>query len=1013
MLNSCRFLLICLVLFGTCHSYTAQADTLTVSNLNDSGPGSLRDQVAAAAPGDTIDFAVTGTITLTSGTIDIAKNLTITGQGASSLALNGIDTDGRRSIFNISAGFVDISGLTLSGGRGNFYDVTVGGVNTSVRSGGALFISGGTVTVTNCTLSDNSANYGGAIFMTGGGLTVSNCTLSYNQAIYGGAIRLDGGAAVTIKSSTLTYNSGQFGGAIYTSTDDSEVTISSSALYFNQALATGGAILTNGGTLTISNSTLSQNFANGGSNGYGGGIYIGSSNGRTTITNSTITLNHARTYNYGAGGGIWGGPVNMSNSIVCGNLGNVPNVSNFTIITGTNNLIDQDAMLEYLADNGGPTQTHKPGTGSPAVDMGDPDFDTTNLPYDQRGPGFARVLGGRMDIGAFEAERHQSGSSIVVNTLDDHDDGAAGLSDCTLREAVKYAPAGAAITFSVTGTITLTSGDLAIAKNLTITGPSSAPGITVSGNNASRIFRITGGTVNLSWLTLTGGNSTSTSIPANTGGAIDNGGGTVHLSNSTLFGNSAATWGGAIRNFGSSTLTVTNSTISGNSAGTSGGAIRNGGILIVANSTISGNTVTGSTGTGGGIHIANGTAAFSNSIVAGNTSPTAPDIFGAIASANYNLIGKSDGSSGLTHGTNGNLVGTEAAPLDATLDALKSNGGPTQTLALLTGSPALNAGSNALIDSGVTTDQRGFARVDGGTVDIGAFELDVTPPTISISAPSSTIANASSVVNYTVTYSDANFNSSTLSTSDVTLNQTDTANATVSVDSNSGTTRTVTLSGITANGTLGISIAAGTATDDAGNTAPAAGPSSTVSVDTMAPSVTINQAAGQTDPTISTPISFAVVFSEPVTNFTTGDVSLGGSAGATTATVTGSGSTYDVVVSGMTQSGTVTTTIASGVALDAAANGNSASTSTDNAVSYNSEETVRNSGNIRTVEGGGFDIDYLGNPGQEYMIQYSPDLTPDSWQTLGTAVANSSGIVLIFDNPPTGTTKRFYRMVLP
>src|SRR5439155_1328930 len=92
----------------------------------------------------------------------------------------------------------------------------------------------------------------------------------------------------------------------------------------------------------------------------------------------------------------------------------------------------------------------------------------------------------------------------------------------------------------------------------------------------------------------------------------------------------------------------------------------------------------------------------------------------------------------------------------------------------------------------------------------------------------------SAAVSYTVTYADANFGSSSLTASNITLNKTGTANATVGV-SGTGTTRTVTLSSITGDGSLGISIAAGTATDTAGNPALAAGPSATFTVDNTAP----------------------------------------------------------------------------------------------------------------------------------------------------------------------------------
>ncbi len=98
--------------------------------------------------------------------------------------------------------------------------------------------------------------------------------------------------------------------------------------------------------------------------------------------------------------------------------------------------------------------------------------------------------------------------------------------------------------------------------------------------------------------------------------------------------------------------------------------------------------------------------------------------------------------------------------------------------------------------------------------------------------------------------------------------------------------------------------------------------------------VTINQAAGQADPTATSPINFTVVFTHPVTNFATGDVTLAGTAGATTAVVTGSGNTYNVAVSGMATAGTVVATVAAGVASDAAGNLNTVSTSTDNSVTW-------------------------------------------------------------------------------
>lgn len=111
-------------------------------------------------------------------------------------------------------------------------------------------------------------------------------------------------------------------------------------------------------------------------------------------------------------------------------------------------------------------------------------------------------------------------------------------------------------------------------------------------------------------------------------------------------------------------------------------------------------------------------------------------------------------------------------------------------------------------------------------------------------------------------------------------------------------------------------------------------------LDTTPPSVTIEQADGQADPTYASPIVFTVVFSEPVTGFASGDVVVSGTAGGSrSVTISGSGATYNVSVSGMTGSGTVIVSIPAGAAQDAAGNDSTASTSADNTVSYIHEVT--------------------------------------------------------------------------
>src|SRR5262249_48289076 len=114
---------------------------LTVTTLQDAGPGSLRDEIAAAAPGDTINFAVTRTIDLASGQLAVNKNLTIQGPGANNLT---VSAGGGVRVFFISAGNVTLDGLTIS-------DAAFAPLQ---NGGGIRFVGGGTLTVSNCAITN-------------------------------------------------------------------------------------------------------------------------------------------------------------------------------------------------------------------------------------------------------------------------------------------------------------------------------------------------------------------------------------------------------------------------------------------------------------------------------------------------------------------------------------------------------------------------------------------------------------------------------------------------------------------------------------------------------------------------------------------------------------------------------------------------------------------------------------------------------------------------------------------
>ncbi|MDX6531732.1 MAG: hypothetical protein QOH41_4022 [Blastocatellia bacterium] len=378
----------------------------------------------------------------------------------------------------------------------------------------------------------------------------------------------------------------------------------------------------------------------------------------------------------------------------------------------------------------------------------------------------------------------------------------------SLRQAIADSCAGSTITFDMTpghvaSPITLTTAELLVDKNLTIQGPASNLLTVTRGGGVTPSFHIlrttTGNTVSISGLTLTNGvgtvsgsitdgggiyndatltlsNSVVTGNTALTGGGIYNHGGALTLSNSTVSNNHANSGsGGGIEN-GLATLTVINSTINGNSAARTGGVEIADGTAKIINSTVSGNTAsaagggiqtlagtttltnvtvtnnhsdsdnTGGTDNGGGIRNGGGTITLRNTIVAGNYkgsgTSTANDIDQTVdPSSSFDLIG-AGGSGGLGN-SNGNQVGVA----NSLVGLLATNGGPTQTHLLLPGSPAINAGSNALAidqsNAALTTDQRGtgFNRIVNSTVDIGAVEVNYSI-TATAGTPQSAVINS-------------------------------------------------------------------------------------------------------------------------------------------------------------------------------------------------------------------------------------------------------------------------------
>ena len=314
------------------------------------------------------------------------------------------------------------------------------------------------------------------------------------------------------------------------------------------------------------------------------------------------------------------------------------------------------------------------------------------------------------------------------------------LSPTTACKSIGHAISQAASGDTVRVSAATYKENLSITFSLTIRGSSAATTI-VDGGGISSVVTVSGTAVTLSNLTFRNGK-------AEWGGGIYNTG-TLTVNSCSISGNSSvgkgfrAAEGGGILNFG--TLTINKCTLSGNTAnsgvGGAGGGIFSGGTLVIANSTISQNQTAGggggilsggtngslslsnvtisgnSSGFGGGIDAAYGSATIQNSIVANNSGGNCT---GSINSQGYNL--SSDTTCGFTSPGDMNNI-------DPKLGPLANNGGPTQTMALQSGSPAIDAGNPSGCTDGqghlLKTDERGSARPDKEDAtgcDMGAYE---------------------------------------------------------------------------------------------------------------------------------------------------------------------------------------------------------------------------------------------------------------------------------------------------
>ncbi|MBX7105661.1 MAG: right-handed parallel beta-helix repeat-containing protein, partial [Gemmataceae bacterium] len=650
--------------------------------------------------------------------------------------------------------------------------------NWGTGSGGAIGVggpglTGGTITLKNCSLNNNRAKRGGGVyFFSTGKLLMENCTVSGNKSSDpngGGGLYFFSNSA-TIRNTTITHNTAAGGrGAGIAQQGSGSLVIQNSTVAFNTAATTGGGLHRQAGTVTMESTLLTKNTATGTGDDIQGAV---------TATYSLVSI-----------------------------------ADNGAVVTGTHNLTGTtvnplDALLSTSDDNGGYLSTCMISPNSPAVDAGS---NPAGLTTDQRGGPFPRQRGAGVDIGAVEAP-----TALLVTDADDTGPGslryallAANGFDNTYGVSGHETITFDAAFFAVSRTITLTSGALSVADGVTLVGPGAGL-LTVDGGHADRVFdvvtpglsdrkvdlsgvRITGGStsgggggvhvgdatkltlsdvlIDHCQSTLTGGGGVSLDYAAEltlrncavsdcsgfSGGAIAvNKGGTLMLENLSLCNNQATLAGGGAVAFAGAALSdlvgVRNSTISGNtSAGQGGGIFLSSftGTLQVDNSTIVKNSA--KSGSGGGIGQSastTGTMVINSTIVSGNSAATAPDISSPNAvSLNFSALGAIQGSFA---GGVGNVPVQPFANLK--LVPLGNFGGLGMTHPLLAGSPCLNTGSNALA---LSTDQRGvgFDRSIGFT-DIGAFEAQPGATLSGIKVGDGT-AQRSNVTSITLTFDKA------------------------------------------------------------------------------------------------------------------------------------------------------------------------------------------------------------------------------------------------------------------
>ena len=336
----------------------AMAATLPVTNCNDSGIGSLRDTVAGAQSGDTIDLRSLSCerIPATTGELVIAANdVELLGPGSTKLTIPGVNHTGVGTLYLASLRVADgMCGIASNGIVSLNESIVTACPREGVKSKGGLILR-------NSTISNNG--YTG-VRVYAGNISISGSTISGNAGSYCGALETDGQGTVRIENTTISGNRGSWSACV----SASSVAIVNSTFAF--ATAPPSNIMTGYSAVGLTTNALQVQLES--------TIFANNATGDLQFPASTVISGHNNLLMRGATFWETGAKVPLPADT-----------------------LSADPMLQPLADNGGPTMTHALHAGSPAIDTGN---NVSAFSADQRGFPFLRTSGARADIGAYETQ---------------------------------------------------------------------------------------------------------------------------------------------------------------------------------------------------------------------------------------------------------------------------------------------------------------------------------------------------------------------------------------------------------------------------------------------------------------------------------------------------------------------------------------------------------------------------------------------------------------------------------